>query len=134
MPQLPHGHQPQLNADIGFRSGTRSRAVIRHRGGSCGTHSVNVLRSQACSSHFHRNLTHRKATGSAARRTSRGRVKHRQPQYAGATILVAGTDFGTGSSREHAVWALTDYGFRAVITPGSVISSAPTRPRPVCYR
>ena len=38
-----------------------------------------------------------------------------QPQYAGATILVAGTDFGTGSSREHAVWALTDYGFRAVI-------------------
>src|SRR5580704_1120121 len=38
-----------------------------------------------------------------------------QPQYAGATILVAGTDFGIGSSREHAVWALTDYGFRAVI-------------------
>src|SRR5271163_2440274 len=40
-----------------------------------------------------------------------------QPQYVGATILVAGTDFGTGSSREHAVWALTDYGFRAVIAP-----------------
>jgi 3-isopropylmalate/(R)-2-methylmalate dehydratase small subunit len=40
-----------------------------------------------------------------------------QPQYAGATILVAGNDFGTGSSREHAVWALTDYGFRAVIAP-----------------
>jgi 3-isopropylmalate/(R)-2-methylmalate dehydratase small subunit len=40
-----------------------------------------------------------------------------QPQYEGATILVAGTDFGTGSSREHAVWALTDYGFRAVIAP-----------------
>ncbi len=40
-----------------------------------------------------------------------------QPRYAGATILVAGTDFGTGSSREHAVWALTDYGFRAVIAP-----------------
>jgi 3-isopropylmalate/(R)-2-methylmalate dehydratase small subunit len=40
-----------------------------------------------------------------------------QPQYAGATVLVAGTDFGTGSSREHAVWALTDYGFRAVIAP-----------------
>jgi len=40
-----------------------------------------------------------------------------QPQYDGATILVAGTDFGTGSSREHAVWALTDYGFRAVIAP-----------------
>jgi 3-isopropylmalate/(R)-2-methylmalate dehydratase small subunit len=40
-----------------------------------------------------------------------------QSQYAGATILVAGTDFGIGSSREHAVWALTDYGFRAVIAP-----------------
>jgi 3-isopropylmalate/(R)-2-methylmalate dehydratase small subunit len=38
-----------------------------------------------------------------------------QPAYAGATILVAGTDFGIGSSREHAVWALADYGFRVVI-------------------
>src|ERR1700761_2517285 len=40
-----------------------------------------------------------------------------QPRYQGATILVAGMDFGTGSSREHAVWALQDYGFRAVIAP-----------------
>jgi 3-isopropylmalate/(R)-2-methylmalate dehydratase small subunit len=40
-----------------------------------------------------------------------------QPQYAGATVLVAGPDFGTGSSREHAVWALMDYGFKAVISP-----------------
>jgi 3-isopropylmalate/(R)-2-methylmalate dehydratase small subunit len=39
------------------------------------------------------------------------------PQYENATILVAGPDFGTGSSREHAVWALLDYGFRAVIAP-----------------
>ena len=39
-----------------------------------------------------------------------------QPQYAGATILVAGPDFGTGSSREHAVWALQDYGFKVVIS------------------
>jgi len=39
-----------------------------------------------------------------------------QPQYAGATILVAGTEFGTGSSREHAVWALRDYGFKAVLS------------------
>ncbi|MGZ4619756.1 MAG: 3-isopropylmalate dehydratase small subunit [Frankiaceae bacterium] len=38
------------------------------------------------------------------------------PRYAGASILLAGPDFGTGSSREHAVWALTDYGFRAVIS------------------
>jgi 3-isopropylmalate/(R)-2-methylmalate dehydratase small subunit len=40
-----------------------------------------------------------------------------QERYAAATILVAGPDFGTGSSREHAVWALMDYGFRAVIAP-----------------
>lgn len=39
-----------------------------------------------------------------------------QAQYSGATVLVAGPDFGTGSSREHAVWALWDYGFRAVIS------------------
>ena len=38
-----------------------------------------------------------------------------QSAFAGASILVAGENFGTGSSREHAVWALTDYGFRAVI-------------------
>jgi 3-isopropylmalate/(R)-2-methylmalate dehydratase small subunit len=39
------------------------------------------------------------------------------PAYAGATVLVAGPEFGTGSSREHAVWALADYGFRVVISP-----------------
>ena len=38
-------------------------------------------------------------------------------RYAGASVLVAGPDFGTGSSREHAVWALQDYGFHAVIAP-----------------
>lgn len=39
------------------------------------------------------------------------------PQYKGATILVAGKNFGCGSSREHAVWALRDYGFRVIIAP-----------------
>ena len=39
-----------------------------------------------------------------------------RPTVAGATILVAGRDFGTGSSREHAVWALRDYGFRVVVS------------------
>jgi 3-isopropylmalate/(R)-2-methylmalate dehydratase small subunit len=38
------------------------------------------------------------------------------PEYAGATILLAGPNFGTGSSREHAVWALLDYGFEAVVS------------------
>jgi len=37
--------------------------------------------------------------------------------FAGASVLVAGPDFGTGSSREHAVWALQNYGFRAVVAP-----------------
>jgi 3-isopropylmalate/(R)-2-methylmalate dehydratase small subunit len=40
-----------------------------------------------------------------------------QPRYAGATILVAGPNFGCGSSREHAAWALHDFGFAAVIAP-----------------
>ncbi|TNC32916.1 3-isopropylmalate dehydratase small subunit [Mumia zhuanghuii] len=40
-----------------------------------------------------------------------------QPAYAQATVLVAGPDFGTGSSREHAVWALQNYGFAVVISP-----------------
>ena len=39
-----------------------------------------------------------------------------QERYKGATVLVAGPDFGTGSSREHAVWALQNYGFKAVIS------------------
>jgi 3-isopropylmalate/(R)-2-methylmalate dehydratase small subunit len=39
------------------------------------------------------------------------------PAYAGATVLFTGPDFGTGSSREHAVWALRDYGFQAVFAP-----------------
>ena len=40
-----------------------------------------------------------------------------QPAFQGAQILVAGPDFGTGSSREHAVWALRDFGFRVVLSP-----------------
>jgi 3-isopropylmalate/(R)-2-methylmalate dehydratase small subunit len=40
-----------------------------------------------------------------------------QPRYQGASILVAGPNFGCGSSREHAPWALEDYGFRAIIAP-----------------
>ena len=39
-----------------------------------------------------------------------------KPEFAGATVLVAGVDFGTGSSREHAVWALQNYGFKVVLS------------------
>lgn len=41
-----------------------------------------------------------------------------RPEFDGARVLIAGRNFGSGSSREHAVWALTEYGFSAVITPG----------------
>jgi 3-isopropylmalate/(R)-2-methylmalate dehydratase small subunit len=40
-----------------------------------------------------------------------------RPEYEGASILVAGRNFGTGSSREHAPWALLDYGFKCIIAP-----------------
>jgi 3-isopropylmalate/(R)-2-methylmalate dehydratase small subunit len=40
-----------------------------------------------------------------------------QPAYAAGSVLVAGPDFGTGSSREHAVWALQNYGFKVVLSP-----------------
>ncbi len=40
-----------------------------------------------------------------------------QPAYRAGSVLIAGPDFGTGSSREHAVWALRDYGFRVVLSP-----------------
>ncbi len=49
-------------------------------------------------------------------RDDRGFVLNRE-EFAGASILVAGPNFGTGSSREHAVWALQDYGFEAVVSP-----------------
>jgi len=52
----------------------------------------------------------------AAWRNDPGFVLNAEPYRAGS-VLVAGPDFGTGSSREHAVWALKDYGFRVVLSP-----------------
>ena len=51
------------------------------------------------------------------------------PAYAGAPIIVAGDNFGCGSSREHAAWALLDMGVKAVIAPSFPISSPATRSR-----
>ncbi|HLI43594.1 MAG TPA: 3-isopropylmalate dehydratase small subunit [Acidimicrobiales bacterium] len=52
-----------------------------------------------------------------------------RPEHAGASILLAGPNFGTGSSREHAVWALTDYGFEAVVSSrfGDIFRSNATK-------
>lgn len=52
-----------------------------------------------------------------------------RPEFAGATILIAGPNFGVGSSREHAVWALVDYGFRVVISErfGDIFRNNSTR-------
>src|SRR5712671_2691891 len=49
----------------------------------------------------------------------------RRPEYAGAGILLAGRNFGSGSSREHAAWALQDYGFEVVVAPsfGDIFTS-----------
>lgn len=65
---------------------------------------------------------------SAWRENDPGFVLNR-PEFAGASILVAGPNFGVGSSREHAVWALTDYGFRAVVSPrfGDIFRSSATK-------
>jgi 3-isopropylmalate/(R)-2-methylmalate dehydratase small subunit len=54
----------------------------------------------------------------AAARTPDPAFVLNQPRYAGAQILLGGANFGCGSSREHAVWALAEYGFRAVIADG----------------
>ncbi len=53
----------------------------------------------------------------SAWRTNEPNFVLNQERYDGATVLVAGPDFGTGSSREHAVWALMNYGFKVVISP-----------------
>ncbi len=60
--------------------------------------------------------THLVSPQVAAATAVTGRLTAHRPEAEGATILVAGPDFGIGSSRQHAVWALADYGFRAVIS------------------
>ena len=67
--------------------------------------------------HLFDDWRHRPAPDGAARAPDPGFVLN-QPRYAGASILVTGANFGCGSSREHAVWAFLDAGFRAILAPG----------------
>jgi len=53
--------------------------------------------------------------------TDRADFELNRPEAAGASILLAGRNFGCGSSREHAVWALADYGFRVLIAPSFAV-------------
>src|SRR5271169_3871234 len=55
-----------------------------------------------------------------------------KPRYRGASILLSRKNFGAGSSREHAVWALQQYGFRALLAPSSRTSSTTTASRTAC--
>ena len=87
-----------------------------HEGVAAPLRRANVDTDQICASQFLKRIT---KTGYddalfAEWRTSPDFVLNR-PEYAGASVLVVGPSFGTGSSREHAVWALRDFGFRVVI-------------------
>ena len=93
-------------------------AFIAHTGTAVPLRRSNVDTDQIIPAEFLKRITR---TGFAdglfkAWRTNEPDFVLDQPQYAGASILVAGPDFGTGSSREHAVWALNDGGFRVVIS------------------
>src|SRR5690606_23379505 len=112
---------------VGPRAGRRRRA--RHRGGGRLMEKVDVITGtaipmrrsavdtdQIIPAEYRKRIT---KTGYEDARFSAWRQDPEfvlnQPWAQGATVLFAGPDFGTGSSREHAVWALRDYGFRAVI-------------------
>ncbi|MCW2704488.1 MAG: 3-isopropylmalate dehydratase small subunit [Blastococcus sp.] len=93
-------------------------AFITHTGSAVPLRRSNVDTDQIIPAEYLKRITR---TGFAdglfkAWRTNEPDFVLDQPQYAGASILVAGPDFGTGSSREHAVWALNDGGFRVVIS------------------
>jgi len=93
-------------------------AFITHTGTAAPLRRSNVDTDQIIPAEYLKRITR---TGFedglfVAWRTNEPNFVLNQPQYSGASILVAGPDFGTGSSREHAVWALLDGGFRVVIS------------------
>lgn len=90
---------------------------VTHTGVGVPLRSSNVDTDQIIPAHFLKRIT---KTGFEDALFSRWRndenfILNKEP-YSSGTVLVAGPDFGTGSSREHAVWALRDYGFKAVIS------------------
>src|SRR5450432_2662115 len=93
-------------------------AFITHTGRAVPLHRSNVDTDQIIPASYLKRVTRSgfEAGLFAAWRSDPAFVLN-QPQYAGGTVLLAGPDFGTGSSREHAVWALQNYGFRTVISP-----------------
>jgi len=93
------------------------QSFITHTGRAVSLRRANVDTDQIIPAEYLKRVT-RTGFGDglfAAWRADPGFVLN-QPHAAGATVLIAGPDFGIGSSREHAVWALLDYGFRAVIS------------------
>jgi 3-isopropylmalate/(R)-2-methylmalate dehydratase small subunit len=93
-------------------------AFITHTGTAVPLRRSNVDTDQIIPAEYLKRITR---TGFAdglftAWRTNEPDFVLNQPQYADASVLVSGPDFGTGSSREHAVWALKDGGFRVVIS------------------
>ena len=117
---LKNWHRAGLTEDT-INYATISQAH-RHR---CPAHKVNVDTDQIIPKQFLKRIERTgfgeflfndwRFSGDESREESPAILCWTQPRYAKASILVAGKNFGCGSSREHAVWALADYGFRAVI-------------------
>ncbi len=100
------------------------RPFVRHSGKCAALHRANVDTDQIIPKQFLKRVE-RTGFGPALFHDWRFRPDGRedpefelnQPEAVGATILIAGANFGCGSSREHAVWALAEYGFRAILAP-----------------
>jgi 3-isopropylmalate/(R)-2-methylmalate dehydratase small subunit len=119
----PAGESAALRDDAAFYECKRMKAFTVHRGRVAPLDRVNVDTDQIIPKQFLKRI---EKTGFGQfvfydwRIGAEGKQNPdfvlNDPRYEGASILVAGRNFGCGSSREHAVWALSDYGFRAVIS------------------
>lgn len=90
---------------------------ITHTGTAVPLHKSNVDTDQIIPAEFLKRITRSGFDdGLFARWRTDPAFVLNKPEHVGASILIAGQEFGTGSSREHAVWALRDYGFKAVLS------------------